>query len=106
MSDHFDEPVFDTSKENDEVKKMVTWFLDNYEDPTENTPWDGGFVWIYGGPYRADEELGDKFPEALQEDLERAAEILSKEVGEWTKPPGPDFGEPSGETIEDSEIEK
>lgn len=35
---------------------MRTWFLQNYEDPAERTPYEsreGGYIWIWGGPYEA-----------------------------------------------------
>src|SRR6516164_4356205 len=41
--------------------KMVDWFFANFEDPAESTPYDGGYVYIWGGPYDAREELNEAF---------------------------------------------
>jgi hypothetical protein len=44
------------------VKKIVDWFLCNYEDPARNCPRDDGdWVWIWGGPYNAHEVMRDDF---------------------------------------------
>jgi hypothetical protein len=43
---------------------MVEWFCQNYEDPGEHTPYEtaeGGFQYVWGGPYDANEEIGSKF---------------------------------------------
>lgn len=93
MGDHSEDNIIDASKENDEVKKMVAWFLENYEDPAENTPYDGEYVWIYGGPYHPADEISDKFRDASENNLQRAIEIISEHSIEWTKPPGPDFSQ-------------
>jgi hypothetical protein len=39
------------------VDAMVEWFFNNFEDPVHHTPYDGGYVWIWGGPYDARDEL-------------------------------------------------
>jgi hypothetical protein len=39
---------------------MKTWFFENYEDPVENTLYEsaeGGYQYIWGGPYDAHQEL-------------------------------------------------
>jgi|HubBroStandDraft_6_1064221.scaffolds.fasta_scaffold164661_3 hypothetical protein len=43
---------------------MRLWFLQNFEDPAENTPYEsaeGGYQYIWGGPYDTREELENKF---------------------------------------------
>jgi hypothetical protein len=46
----------------DIVELMVQWFFRNFEDPAQNTPWDEGeYVFIWGGPFYAREELEDAF---------------------------------------------
>lgn len=71
-----------------EVKKMVAWFLDTYEDPAENTPYDGGYVYIWGGPYFPEEEISLQFTEEKKEHVDRAVLLIS-DLGqyEWAKPP-------------------
>ena len=49
-----------------ETQKEVLkeWFYWNFEDPVERTPHDsseGGYDFIWGGPYDAEEELRDEF---------------------------------------------
>ena len=55
---------------------MRTWFFKNFEDPAERTPYEsreGGYIWIWGGPYEAREELESEFsgivPDELIEEL-------------------------------------
>jgi hypothetical protein len=78
---------------------LKAWFLELYEDPLENCPYEsaeGGYQYIWGGPYDALEELrnawGDVFLEAF---LEKAAERLCDEFAcfEWSRVPTIDCGE-------------
>lgn len=72
------------------VRDMITWFLTRYEDPTENCPHDsreGGFQYIFGGPYDAHEELCDHFAGAEDHQLERAADILNRITDRWSGKP-------------------
>jgi hypothetical protein len=64
---------------------MVQWFLQNYEDAAESTPVDGGeYVYIWGGPVDAREELDDKFGGLFHEDLIEAATETLEEDDEAT----------------------
>lgn len=74
-----------------EVRRMITWFLSVYEDPVESCPHDsaeGGYQFIYGGPYTAEDELWSAFSDADEWHIERAAELL-EQLGttEWSKIP-------------------
>ena len=43
---------------------MLNWFHSNYENPVEHTPFEsreGGYIYIWGGPFNAREELEDVF---------------------------------------------
>jgi hypothetical protein len=60
---------------------MLNWFSENYEDPAENTPYEsaeGGYQYIWGGPYEARDELfaqfGDIVPEELIEEVAQRIE--------------------------------
>jgi len=79
------------AKEPESVAAMVDWFFDTYEDPVENTPHDsqeGGYQYIWGGPYSAWEELEAKFPEANEQHIARAVEMIERcGTTEWTKHP-------------------
>lgn len=70
------------------VEAMVAWFMENFEDPAEITPYEsaeGGYQWIWGGPHDPAEELYDAFGDAAtDEDVQAAAdEIRSDGLYEW-----------------------
>lgn len=63
-----------------QIELMREWFLARYCDPAHETPYEsaeGGYIWIWGGPYYAEDELQERFGhivdnkviEALVEDL-------------------------------------
>jgi hypothetical protein len=62
------------------VDLMVQWFFTNFEDPVENTPRDAGdWVFIWGGPYYARDELEYAFgtvvtPQAIEEAVAKIEE--------------------------------
>jgi len=76
----------DMSRE-EQMETMRAWFLENYEDPAERTPYEsreGGYIYIWGGPYDAHDELsifGGYVPDDVIEEL---AHDLSMECPEWT----------------------
>lgn len=80
-------PEIDWSDEESAVEAMVEWFLANFEDPAMETPYEsaeGGYQYIWGGPYDAEEELWEGFPDAGEELVSRAAdEIQSDGLFEW-----------------------
>jgi len=73
---------------------MRTWFFQNYEDPAERTPYEsseGGYIWIWGGPYEAREELDSEFDGVVPNDvIEELASELDSICSEWapTEKPG------------------
>jgi hypothetical protein len=83
----FEPPQINWSDEQGAVEAMVAWFLENFEDPAMITPYEtaeGGYQYIWGGPYDASEELYDAFPDANDELIERAAnEIQSDGLYDW-----------------------
>lgn len=82
---------------------METWFRKNFEDPAERTPYEsaeGGYIWIWGGPYDAREELGSEFSDIVPEEvIEELAEKLEGECWEWAPTPSPDDYDPLVEDI-------
>lgn len=52
---------------------VTTWFHQNFEDPAQSTPHDsseGGYQFVWGGPYDAEEVLWDEFgPHGIPEDV-------------------------------------
>jgi hypothetical protein len=69
------------------VEAIVKWFFENFEDPANETPYDsedgGGYVYVWGGPYDAEEEIYDAF-DKIDDDLVRDAVIEIESDGwEW-----------------------
>ena len=71
-----------------QIEVMKTWFYDNFEDPAEKTPYvsaEGGYQWIWGGPYDASEvlssEFGDHVPEEVIEEV--VAEVQADGLYDW-----------------------
>lgn len=67
---------------------LLHWFGLNYEDPAEETPYDGregGYQYINGGPFDAREELWSEFEGVVSEELieEVANEIESDGIVDW-----------------------
>jgi hypothetical protein len=72
---------------------MRHWFFRNFEDPVHETPYisaEGGYQFIWGGPYDAAEEIWQEFGQLLPEDRveEFIKEIEDEGIDEWV--PGPD----------------
>jgi hypothetical protein len=67
---------------------MQAWFYSHYEDPVHSCPHDsgeGGYQFIYGGPYEAGEELENEFSGIVPDDvIQELAEELSNECPEWS----------------------
>ena len=77
-------------KHNAAVKAMVEWFLINFEDPAERTPWDEGeYVFIWGGPCYARDELENNFGGVATERAIVAAVTRIEEDGIMWVPSGP-----------------
>lgn len=70
---------------------METWFRQNFEDPAHRTPYEsaeGGYIWIWGGPYDAREELGDRFSGVVPDDvIDELADKLAGECWQWAPTP-------------------
>lgn len=74
-------------------EEMKDWFLENYDDPVNFLPHEsreGGFQYLYGGPYELDEilyeEFGGKYPDDY---IQKVVENLEHEHGDiaWGKRP-------------------
>lgn len=73
---------------------MRTWFFQNYEDPAERTPYEsseGGYIYIWGGPYDARDELGSEFGDVVPEAvIEGLVDELEYHCTEWTSAEKPE----------------
>ncbi len=90
--------TFKEMEEDEQREWMVQWFLQNFEDPNNETPRDSEtkeYMYLWGGPFDASEQLWDKFsdlvPEALIEDV--AKEIEKDGTIEWAPAPNSPFYE-------------
>jgi hypothetical protein len=74
-------------KFDDAVDAVVDWFFTNFEDPVESTPYEsaeGGYIYIWGGPCDAGEEIYDAFGDAISEAVvEAAVERIELDGYEW-----------------------
>jgi hypothetical protein len=83
-------------QELDEIEqriKMQEWFYENYEDPVERTPYEsaeGGYIYIWGGPYDAHEELSVFYEFVSDSLIDDLASELSSECPEWTGKESPE----------------
>ncbi len=66
---------------------MREWFLRNFEDPAESTPYstaEGGYIYVNGGPYDAWEVLSEQFAGDFPDDwIEELAETISADGPDW-----------------------
>ena len=72
----------------EKLEMMVDWFHQNFEDPAESTPYEsaeGGYIWIWGGPYEARDELYSKFEDLVSERLiEEAVQHIQRHgIYDW-----------------------
>lgn len=90
-----DDPKFDpndnwlkTAERSLQIEAMRQWFYCRYMDPAHETPYDsseGGYQFIYGGPYDPNEEIQERFSEIVPYDvMEELIHDLYLDVGhEW-----------------------
>ena len=67
---------------------MQVWFYEHFEDHVHSCPHnseEGGYQFIYGGPYEAGEELQTEFSGIVPDEIiEEVAEELTNECSEWS----------------------
>ncbi len=74
------------SEEQLSANDLVEWFYEHYEDPANGVPYEskeGGYIYIYGGPYDPWEVLADQFPEVEEDIIEEAASRIYPNGHEW-----------------------
>jgi hypothetical protein len=111
--DNWDEIQFDPVSDPPNVSRMAkgaaveaitAWFLSNFEDPVHSTPYEsaeGGYQYIWGGPYEARDIIENVFSGHARElVIEDAINELENESSVWVpassrqQPPEPDVDEP------------
>ena len=77
-----------------QLEVMEHWFRARFEDPAERVPYEsaeGGYIWIWGGPYEAREELHTEFAGIVPDYvIDELAEKLERECYVWAPTPSPD----------------
>jgi hypothetical protein len=75
-------------EKDDQIQIMKNWFLSNYQNTDGEIPYDkedGDYVYIYGGPYDAREELNDQFGDYVDGSIiEELVEELENDCYEWS----------------------
>lgn len=73
------------------LEVMRSWFFQNFEDPAERTPYEsreGGYQWIWGGPYDAREELEAEFGNSVSESIiDELVDEIEAQGYEWAPTP-------------------
>ncbi len=74
--------------EEQQIEAMRRWFHARFEDPSNQTPYDGGeggFQFVWGGPYDPNDEIQNRFGSLVEyEVMEKLIQELWQEVGdEW-----------------------
>jgi hypothetical protein len=77
--------AFRRMRKAEKLELMIDWFHQNYEDPANKTPYEGGYIWVFGGPYEARDELYSKFGDLVSENLiaEAVEEVERDGLTEW-----------------------
>jgi hypothetical protein len=91
---NYDPATLGSSDPEEQLKVMEAWFRYRYEDPAERTPHDsseGGYIWIWGGPYSAHEQLEQEFQGTVSDEvIEELVDKLQRECFEWAPTSSPD----------------
>ena len=69
----------------EQLRYMIYWFREYFEDPANQTPYnsdEGGYLYIWGGPYDANDQIGGEFggfvPDDVIEEAIREAGAVGK----------------------------
>ena len=77
-----------------QIDAVVEWFFERFEDPVHRLPYvsaEGGYQWIYGGPYDAREQLDENFPDEAEDVIEAAVDAIESDgQTEWAPVSSPE----------------
>lgn len=94
MSDEYNPEHLRSTDSDTQREVMENWFRSRFEDPAERTPYEsreGGYIWIWGGPYDAEYELRAEFEGIVPERvIEELAADLSGQCPDWAPVESPD----------------
>jgi hypothetical protein len=89
----FHESSYSRNSIDSKVEEMKDWFLSNYEPPENSLPYEskeGGYFYIWGGPYELEDVMFDEYGTNVSEHLIRLCiEEIEEEYGviEWSGVP-------------------
>ncbi len=70
------------------VEDLIDWFHENYEIPAQGVPYDsgeGGYQYMFGGPYDPLDELIERFPQVPMSTIESAVEQIEEKGLDWVQ---------------------
>ena len=94
LNEPYDREALRNSAAEEQYRVMEAWFRARFEDPAERTPYEsseGGYIWIWGGPYDAEEELNEEFQGLVPDEaIQELVRSLAGECLEWAPTESPD----------------
>lgn len=83
--------IFCKLTKEEQLSEVRAWFYSNYEDPANSCPYEsreGGYQYIWGGPYDAREEIDREFCDiAPQSVIDEIVSELEGQCSEWSACP-------------------
>jgi hypothetical protein len=70
------------------IEGMIEWFFENYKDPAEVVPFsgrDGGYQYVSGGPFDAEDVISGQFDLMPPEDVSEAVQQIESQGIEWVR---------------------
>jgi hypothetical protein len=81
--------------DDEQIDIMRNWFYENYQNPEIECPYDheeGDYVYIWGGPYSAEEELETEFGDYVKaENIKTLVNELEGYCYEWSAISSPEY---------------
>lgn len=84
-------PHYQIEERDNAIEEMKDWFFENYDDPANFLPYngrEGGYQYLFGGPYELNNVLYDQFGYEYSDDyIQSVIEIIENEFGNmsWGK---------------------
>lgn len=90
MADELDDDWLKEADRETQIEAMRGWFLKRYEDPANETPWDGedkAYIFVWGGPYDPSDVIQGRFGDIVEFDVMwELIQDLHRDVGEEWAP--------------------
>src|SRR5260370_14021753 len=100
---------FEGMSQDEAVELIKEWFLQNFEDPAHNTPFEsaeGGYQYIWGGPSNPRDIIENVFADIASEELIAAAvDEMERESLEWVPSDTPPQSPEDEEDFEPADVQ-